>query len=354
MTTAGSAQHNPIGRKSWLQGMTARHARRAAGGLGQTAKHDLHGYRAATGLFYNAAMYSDLNVAAIVGHCRSADAQGIVIDVVDRTGSTNADLLARIAAGARDASAAMPGPVLLAARRQTAGRGRAGRSWQSDAGSLTFSLAWQFARPVAGLVGLPLVAGVALAEVLRARGIEVGLTWPNVVLLGGRKLAGILIETSSAAIGAVGAVGETAAAGGRAPGTWAVIGIGINLAVEKGGASRARQAVGSDDESGASAPLAIAMLPATDRSRLLAEILDALAASLASFDATGFTPWAARWNALHAYRDHEVRILDGARELHAGRALGVDAAARLLLQTDSGDIAVMAGDVSLRLMNAAL
>lgn len=292
-------------------------------------------------LFYNAPMHPDLNAAAIAGHCHCcrADAHAIAIEVVDETGSTNADLLARIGASAASGSAAATGtalrPTLLAARRQTAGRGRAGRSWQSDAGSLTFSLAWGFARPLAGLVGLPLAVGVALADVLRARGTAVGLKWPNDVLLERRKLAGILIETA----------GTGNSAGGR---TWAVIGIGINLAPDvEPGANSARP-----DADAPAFPLPIAMLPATDRNRLLAELLDALATCLQAFDADGFAPWTARWNALHAHRDQEVRIIDRDRELHAGRALGVDDSGRLLLQTAGGTVAVMAGDVSLRPVTA--
>ena len=124
---------------------------------------------------------------------------GIWRDFVAETGSTNADLLARAAAS----TSGLDGPVLLLAGSQTAGRGRAGRSWQSapDA-SLTFSLAWKFDRALPQLVGLPLAVGVAIAEALHACGLDARLKWPNDVLLDGRKLAGILIETQAAPTGA--------------------------------------------------------------------------------------------------------------------------------------------------------
>jgi BirA family biotin operon repressor/biotin-[acetyl-CoA-carboxylase] ligase len=314
------------------------------------------------GLIYNAPMHPDLNAAAIAGHRRStrtgshagddgrndagdnagARTDDIDIEVVDETGSTNADLLLRLgaangangangAAGAAGAFVSGRRPTLLVARRQTAGRGRAGRSWQSDAGSLTFSLAWPFNRPLSGLVGLPLAVGVALADVLRARGIAVGLKWPNDVLLDGGKLAGILIETT----------GVASTTGTQ---TWAVIGIGINLAADVATGS----ATATDTASNPATALPIARLPATERNRLLAELLDALAICLRDVDHDGFAPWVARWNALHAFRDREVRIVDRERELHAGRALGVDDSGRLLLQTAGATVAVMAGDVSLR------
>ena len=81
---------------------------------------------------------------------------GVAVEVVLETGSTNADLLAR--------APSLSAPVLLVAEHQTAGRGRAGRSWLSSPGhSLTFSLAWKFGGGLQKLTGLPLAIGTALA-----------------------------------------------------------------------------------------------------------------------------------------------------------------------------------------------
>ncbi len=136
------------------------------------------------------------------------------VRVVERTGSTNADLAGEARAGA-------PAGRVLVARRQTAGRGRLDRSWASPPGAgLTFSV---LLRPpgapggaAAGRGWLPLLAGVALVDALRDVAPAAGpaaLKWPNDLLLDGRKAAGILAE----AVPTVG--GPTAV----------VIGIGLNV-----------------------------------------------------------------------------------------------------------------------------
>lgn len=240
---------------------------------------------------------------------------GVSVEVVAETGSTNADLLAR--------APALAAPMLLVAEHQTAGRGRAGRSWLSSPGhSLTFSLAWKFDGGVQKLTGLPLAVGTALAETLGRLGQPVQLKWPNDVLKDGDKLAGILVETAAAADG----------------GVWAIIGIGLNLAMpdeleEKIGRSVA----------------AVPWLARMDRDTLLAAILDGLAEALRLFDKGGFGGFSARWNLLHGWQGQLVTILDRGEVLHEGLAAGVDDAGRLLLDTDSGRIAIVAGDVSLRI-----
>lgn len=239
---------------------------------------------------------------------------GVAVDVVAETGSTNADLMAR--------AASLDAPLLLVAVRQTAGRGRAGRSWlSSPEGSLTFSLAWRFDGGPQALSGLPLAIGVALAETLATLGQTVELKWPNDLLKDGDKLAGILVESQ-------------AAPGG---GTWTVIGIGLNLLMpDEMEARLGRSAAG------------VPWLARMEREALLAALLDGLAGVLREFSASGFAAFAARWNRHHGWQGQTVVLLDNGEVRHEGRAAGVDDSGRLLLDTDAGRIAILAGDVSLR------
>jgi len=242
----------------------------------------------------------------------------VAVEVVEETGSTNADLLAR--------AASLEAPLLLVARNQTAGRGRAGRSWLSSSeGSLTFSLAWRFEGGVNRLAGLPLAVGVALAETLGRLGVQVGLKWPNDVLRDGDKLAGILIETQAAPAG----------------GVWAVIGIGLNLLMPEEAEAQLGRSIAS-----------LPWLARMDRNELLAALLDGLADALREFERAGFAAFAARWNLRHAWQGETVTILDRGAVLHEGVAAGVDDAGRLLLDTVEGRIAILAGDVSLRVKGA--
>ncbi len=261
-----------------------------------------------------------LDGAAIQAHSSHQAASRVAIEVVEETGSTNADLLARID------TPALTRPTLRIAMQQTAGRGRAGRPWLSAPGStLMFSLAWPFAGPLPRLAGLPLAVGVALAETLAALDVPVTVKWPNDLIKDGAKLAGILVETRVAADQSI----------------WAVIGAGINLLMP----DQLERAIGRDV---ASAP----WLAQMDRNRLMAALLDRLAAVLAEFDGAGFGPFSARWNRLHAHQGRIVTIEDGGQVLHEGRAAGVDEQGRLLLDTAQGRIAILSGDVSLRTKEA--
>jgi BirA family biotin operon repressor/biotin-[acetyl-CoA-carboxylase] ligase len=257
-----------------------------------------------------------LSRAAIDACCAAPLA--LDIEVVAETGSTNADLLARLDQ--------LDGAAVLIAERQHAGRGRAGRSWLSAPGaSLTFSLAWKFHGPLHHLLGLPLAVGVALAESMDQLGVPVTLKWPNDVLRDGAKLAGILIETRSGA------------GSGRDQTSWAVIGIGINLLLPDALEARI-------DRPAACAP----WLAQMDRNRLMAALLTHLTNVLTQFDADGFAAFHLRWNALHAHQGQHVSIIDRGQVVHEGCCRGVDQLGRLLLDTAGGRLEIVSGDVSLR------
>ena len=141
-------------------------------------------------------------------------APGLSVEILPETGSTSTALLERSRRGLTE-------PCLLLAERQTAGRGRLGRSWWSDAApgsALTFSLGLRLAP--ADWSGLSLVVGLTLAEALDPAGEHLGLKWPNDLWLRGqdRKLGGLLIEVAPLA--------DALSAQER----WLVIGIGLNIA----------------------------------------------------------------------------------------------------------------------------
>lgn len=270
--------------------------------------------------------FSGLTSAAIHALCGPA-AQQVVVEVVAQTGSTNADLLSRLAGTAASSVSLAPRHLLLA-HAQTAGRGRAGRSWLSAPGaSLTFSLAWKFPGRVQDLLGLPLAVGVIIAEALANFQVTVELKWPNDVLRQGKKLAGVLIETS-------------APANPLEPGVWAVIGIGLNVHMP------VQLAAGIDQ---AAAQLSQQPL---DPCLVMVSLLDGLAQGMNLFEEKGFAAFQARWNRLHAHQGKEVEILDHGRCLQQGVALGADLQGCLVLAHQGRQWVVTAGDVSLRMKEA--
>ncbi|MGH8780746.1 biotin--[acetyl-CoA-carboxylase] ligase [Paraburkholderia sp.] len=274
-----------------------------------------------------------------------AHAQDWPIEIVEETGSTNADLMARVKALPRKPGA-LARPIVRVAYLQTAGRGRRGRPWYAEPGNaLLFSVACVLPRPLEGLAGLSLAVGVALVDGLRSLPLtgsgpgQIALKWPNDVLFEGDKLAGILIET----------------AWSTADASAVVIGIGTNVKgadalAEKIGALQASvpaQARGA-------APTALSRaLPTANLTDTLAAELNALEPALQRFAVEGFAPFRQRWNGCHAYAGRDVVLIEQGVEVARGVAAGVDESGQLLLDTASGRETIATGDVSLRLASAA-
>ena len=212
-----------------------------------------------------------------------------------RADSTNARARELAAAGA-------PHGTLVTAAEQTAGRGRQGRTWTAPAHrALLASLVLRAWPPL-----LPLAAAVAVAEVA---GGASAIKWPNDVLLpGGRKVAGILVE-------------------GRPREGWMVLGIGLNVAVRPGDfPPELRDTAGT-----------LGLEPG-DVEPLLAALLGGLERWLVAPPAAVLSAFRAR----DALAGREVAWADG-----RGRAAGVDDEGRLLVESAGGRVALDAGEVHL-------
>ena len=249
------------------------------------------------------------------------------VRAVAETGSSNADLLAAAGAGAAEG-------MVLVAEAQTAGRGRLGRRWASPPrAGLTFSVLLRPGGVPAALLGwLPLLAGVAAVASVRAvAAVDAALKWPNDVLVGERKLGGILAERSGTAV---------------------VIGIGINVWQARADLppDAAATSLALTAGAGAAGPAAGAGGLGL-RERLLAGLLDELGrwyeswrdqASPGDADACGLRQEYVR---RCATLGREVTVTMPGTEPVTGTATGVDAAGRLEVRTAGGPVAVTAGDV---------
>lgn len=232
---------------------------------------------------------------------------------VRREGSvTSTNDVARAAAEAGAAAG-----LLVVAERQTAGRGRHGRSWASPPGNLHASLLLRPRRPTAELASLSLVVAVALAECVESLlgPIGVRVKWPNDVLVRGAKVAGILLESS-------------ADADGRC--RWLIVGIGVNVRWSPGAG------VGYPTTDLLACGLADARA-----GRVLDALTGVLGGALATWEEAGFAPFRERWLARAAGLGDALELRSGRRTVR-GRLVGVDATGAVVLRTDRGGTASFA------------
>jgi len=278
-----------------------------------------------------------LSATAVRAAVLASSALYTSVEVVGRTGSTNADLIA----AARDGAA--QGSVLVA-EEQTAGRGRLDRSWQSQPGAaLTFSLLLRPSGIAPAARGwLPLLTGVAVVGAIAAQtGVRASLKWPNDVLAGGAGLAGSAVPAGSAALaGSGGGAGKLAGILAEQAGDAIVVGIGLNV-------SASRDELPSDRATS----LWLAGAGSPDRQAILIAILREIERWYLSWtggpvpgDATACGLRAAYLSACSTVsRDVRVELPGGG--VLAGRATGVDTAGCLLVSAADGVHAVSAGDV---------
>ena len=210
------------------------------------------------------------------------------------------------------------------AEHQTDGRGRRGRQWVSAFGeNLYLSVAWRFELPMTELGGLSLVAGVVVAEALAQFGLEGhSLKWPNDVLVGGRKLCGVLIEVAGEADG---------------PST-AVLGVGVNFRLPERQGSKIDQPWIDLSRSNA---------PAISRNRLAGVLLDQLIEACREFSDARLVPFLPRWNRFDHLHGQVVRVVRGSNSSE-GIYRGIARSGAMLLEGPSGISEYHAGEVSLR------
>ncbi|HEX6352449.1 biotin--[acetyl-CoA-carboxylase] ligase [Actinophytocola sp.] len=262
-----------------------------------------------------------LDVLALREQLVAPNGPYLALDVVETTGSTNADLLGAAAEGAADRT-------VLIAEQQTAGRGRRSRTWASPAGSGVYLsvLVRPTTVPPGRLGTLSMVAGLALIHAAReTAGVDAVLKWPNDLLVGTdrAKAAGILSEVG--------------------PGQATVVGVGLNVTALPPGAEPGPGGlpVGSFTDAGATV---------TDRNEIAASFLRAFAEMEAAWRLSDGD--IVRSGVITGYREACGTIGQRVRaELPDGTALtgvavDVDADGQLLIKLDDGTPkAVSAGDV---------
>jgi BirA family biotin operon repressor/biotin-[acetyl-CoA-carboxylase] ligase len=235
-----------------------------------------------------------------------------VIPVID---STNQYLLDRMDQ--------LPSGYACIAEYQQAGRGRRGRKWFSPFGSnLYMSMYWRLDQGPAAAMGLSLVIGIIMVEVIQSLGApDVRVKWPNDLYLNDRKLAGILVELT-------GKTGDAAQI---------VIGAGVNLLMRSEGTAEINQGWINLQEAGVD----------IDRNELAAKLINSLREALPIFERDGLAPFVSRWETLDNFINRPVKLLIGDREVH-GIARGIDKQGGLLLEQNGVIKSWVGGEISLR------
>lgn len=236
--------------------------------------------------------------------------------LLDQTDSTNAD-------ARRRADAGETGPLWVVARRQTEGRGRRGRSWESQDGNLFSTLLQLTRKPPAEAAQVTFVAALAIADLLDAWAPAslVTIKWPNDVMLAGRKTSGVLVESGAHEAG----------------GLWLAVGIGVNLASAPEGTERPATALSHHLRGDVTAPPTVEVAASK-----LAEAFDVW---MTRWETLGFEPILDAWRARTAGLDGPAVARLG-RETVEGVAEGVAPDGALKLRLADGSLRLIsAGDV---------
>ena len=238
------------------------------------------------------------------------------LDILLDTDSTNTYLF-------KQASEHMGKRYAVLAEKQTSGRGRRGRTWVSPFGkNIYLSLLVTIPGQVAELEGFSLLVAVAVERALVELGIDgVGLKWPNDVYLDGRKLAGLLLESSQS----------------QPNYCQVVIGVGLNLSLSDTDAEKIEQPWAALKQ----------YKPDLSRNQIAGVLLNQLLWAVNEFQREGFAPWISYWAERDVFYRKEV-MLSSVNERRQGIVKGVNRKGELLLQTERGIEVVVAGELSVR------
>jgi BirA family biotin operon repressor/biotin-[acetyl-CoA-carboxylase] ligase len=250
-----------------------------------------------------------------IEQCLSAKSFGRTLHFFETIGSTNDEAKRLAAEGA-------PEGTVVVALEQTAGRGRQDRSWLSEPGkNLTFTIVLRPRIAPASLGVVSLYASAATAEcVTSLAGKPAGCKWPNDVVLSGRKIAGILCESSISAAGVA----------------FAVVGIGLNVNQEVFPAGLAARSTSVAIETGRT----------TDLSRALCSLLGTLEARYAPAGDGWPASVIGEWTKRNVVLGSRVEAVSGSGRI-GGIARAVTGAGALVIETPGGAVEVSAGDVHL-------
>lgn len=238
------------------------------------------------------------------------------VHLYDSIDSTNAEALRSIGRG-------VEAPFLVLAERQIAGRGRRGRKWVSPfAENLYYSLVLRIDGGMRQIEGLSLVVGLAVMHSLRDMGVvEAGLKWPNDVLVGEKKIAGILLEL----------VGDPADV------CHVVLGVGINVNMHS-----------TDEVDQQWTSMSLEAGRDFDRNELVARMGGKLQEYLKLHHASGFAAIQSEWERYHLWQGRAVSLIAGINRID-GVVMGIDRQGALRLKVDGVEKIFSGGELSLRL-----
>jgi len=264
---------------------------------------------------------TNLQESIVRAHLDESELQETVdLHLCESIGSTN-DFVMSCASGYP------AGYVVCAANHQTEGRGRNGRQWQSPANSnIYMSVGCQLSGvSIASLGGLSLACGVSIANVINGLGVQPQLKWPNDILVSGKKLAGILIESRI-----------------KNNDAFVVIGLGLNVDMPERMSGEIDQPwtdlrssiVGSENE--------------FDNNWLVAQLILAIVSTCNIYRVAGITPFLESWSKYDVLKGQNVWVQSQGRMCGA-KVIGINDDCSLKVEMGGCEKSLYAADVKIKL-----